>query len=77
MQITLPDLGLSEQEIKQELALSLYQQEKVSLAKAASIAGMTRIQFQQLMASRDIFMRFDEEDLESDIQTLRKLGQIP
>ena len=77
MQNTLPGLGLSEQEIKQELALSLYQQEKVSVAKAASIAEITRIEFQQLMASRDLFMRFDEADLESDIQTLRKLSQLP
>ena len=77
MQITLPDLGMSEQEIKQELALSLYQQHKVSLAKAASIAGMTRIEFQHLMASRDICIHYTEEMLEEDIQTLPKLGRLP
>jgi predicted HTH domain antitoxin len=77
MQITLPDLGLSEQEIKQELALSLYQQEKVSLAKAASIAGMTRIQFQQLMASRDICIHYDGDMLDEDIRNLQKLGRLP
>ena len=77
MQITLPDLGMSEQEIKQELALSLYQQHKVSLAKAASIAGMTRIEFQHLMASRNICVHYTEEMLEEDIQTLRKLGRLP
>ena len=75
MQITLPDLGLSEQEIRQELALSLYQQRKVSLAKAASLAEMTRIEFQHLMASRDIYMHGDV--VEYDYQTLRQLGQIP
>ena len=63
MQITLPDLGLSEQEIKQELALSLYQQHKLSLAKAASLVGMTRIEFQHLMASRGIHIHYTEEML--------------
>ena len=77
MQITLPHLGLSEQEIKQERALSLYQQEKVSLAKAASLVGMTRIDFQQLMASRHIHIHYTEEMLEEDIRNLRKLGQLP
>ena len=76
MQITLPDLGLSEQEIRQELALSLYQQRKVSLAKAASLAEMIRIEFQHLMASRDIYMHGDDI-VEYDYQTLRQLGQIP
>ena len=76
MQITLPDLGLSEQEIKQELALSLYQQHKLSLAKAASLVGMTRIEFQHLIASRGICIHYAEEMLEEDVQTLRKLGRL-
>lgn len=77
MEITLPDLGMTEQEIKQELALSLYQQHKVSLAKAASIAGLTRIEFQHLLASRGIYIHYTEEMLEEDIRNLRALGELP
>ena len=75
--ITLPDLGLSEQEIKQELALSLYQQHRMSLAKAAALAEMTRIEFQQLMASRGISIHYTEEMLDEDMRNLRALGQFP
>jgi hypothetical protein len=50
--ITPPDdIGLTEREIKQELAIALYQCEMVSLAKAATIASMTRLDFQRLIAS--------------------------
>ena len=77
MQITLPDLGMSEQEIKLELALGLYQQGKVGLAKAASIAEMTRLEFQRLLASRGIHIHYTEEMLDEDIQNLRSLGQLP
>ena len=49
----------------------------MSLAKAAELAEMTRIQFQHLMASRDIYMHGDDDMVEHDYQTLRQLGQIP
>jgi predicted HTH domain antitoxin len=77
MQISLPDdLGLSEREVKEELAIALYQREAVSLAKAAEIAGLTRLDFQRLLASRDISIHYDVDDLNSDVETLRKLGQL-
>jgi predicted HTH domain antitoxin len=77
MQISLPDdLGLSEREIKEELAIALYQREAVSLAKAAKVAGMTRLEFQRLLASRDIPIQYDVDDLHNDVETLRKLGQL-
>jgi predicted HTH domain antitoxin len=77
MQISLPDdLGLSEREIKEELAIALYQRETVSLAKAAKIAGLTRLDFQRLLADRGLYIHFDSEDYDADIETLRKLGQL-
>ncbi len=77
MQISLPDdLGLSEREIKEELAIALYQRETVSLAKAAKIAGLTRLDFQRLLDWRDISIHYDVDDLNNDVETLRKLGQL-
>jgi predicted HTH domain antitoxin len=77
MQISLPDdLGLSEREIKEELAIALYQREAVSLAKAAKIAGLTRLELQRILASRDIPIQYDVDDLHNDVETLRKLGQL-
>ena len=40
MTLTLPDIRLTELEVKQELALSLYAARKVTLIQAADIAGV-------------------------------------
>jgi len=45
---------MSEAELTQEIALMLFQKEKLTLAQASRLAGMPRIQFQHLLASRQI-----------------------
>jgi predicted HTH domain antitoxin len=37
---------------------------------------MTQLQFQHLLASRQIPIHYDIEDLEADIKTLREIGQL-
>jgi predicted HTH domain antitoxin len=66
MVIDLPDIGLSEQEVKQELGVALFQQNKASLAKAVRIAGMTRLDLQRLLASRQIAVHYTVQDWEDD-----------
>lgn len=68
--------GLTEDELKQDLALTLYQQEKVSLGKAAQIAGIDRWAFQALMKERGVFLNYDVDDLSHDVVTLKKLGLL-
>jgi predicted HTH domain antitoxin len=76
MQIEVPDnLGVTKQELVEEIAISLFQQGKVTLAKAAELADMTRIEFQRLLARREIPVNYSVEDLYSDIQVLRKQGE--
>ena len=78
MQIDLPDdIGLTAQEVKREIAIVLYQREAVSLAKAATISAMTRLEFQRLLASRDIPIHYDVHDLDADISHLSELGRLP
>jgi len=54
----------------------LYQTEKLTLGSASRLAGMNQLNFQQLLASRNICIRCDVEDLQQDIQTLQGLGKI-
>lgn len=60
-------------EIKTELAVSLYQQGKLSFGKARELAGMSIWLFQQLLGSRKISVHYDIEDYEKDLRTLRNL----
>ena len=60
-------------ELRCELAGSLFQQNKLSFGKAREMAGMTIWAFQQLLASRDIPVHYDVADYEQDMATLEDL----
>jgi predicted HTH domain antitoxin len=64
------------EELLQEIAVVLFQTERLSLGKAAEVARMDRLRFQQLLASREIPVHYDMEDLEHDLETLKKLGRL-
>lgn len=67
---------LKPEELKRELAVLLFQQERLSFGKAREMAGMTVWAFQHLLASRDIPVHYDLEDYEEDLSTLKGLGRI-
>jgi predicted HTH domain antitoxin len=59
MSVTLPDdllqsTGLTEAELKAELALALFQRELLTLGQAAVIAALPLLDFQRLLALRRI-----------------------
>lgn len=67
---TLRAVPISEQELRQEVALFLYGR-GLALGKAAAVAGMERLAFRHLLASRRIPVQYGVEDLERDVETLR------
>lgn len=68
--------GFSEAEFMIEIAIMLFQQEKVSIGKASRIAGMNQIQFQQLLTDRGICIHYDVLEFEEDLQGLRDRGWL-
>ena len=66
--------GMSEEELRQEIAVVLFQKEKLTLARASRLAGMTRLQFQHLIASRQIPVHYDSADFDEDLRTLKELA---
>ncbi|MEO1209517.1 MAG: UPF0175 family protein [Cyanobacteria bacterium J06638_20] len=75
MQITidLPDtLELSEADLRTELAIALFQQERITLGTASQLARLHQLEFQRLIASRGISIHYDVEDLEEDLKSLRE-----
>lgn len=67
---------MTEAEFLQEVAILLYEKGKLSLGKASKLAQMGRIQFQLLLASRQIPINYGVKDFDADLNTLRNLGQL-
>ena len=63
---------ISEPELKQELALTFFQQERLTLAQASRIAEMTQLAFQALLAERHIPIHYGVEEFREDLRTLRQ-----
>lgn len=63
-------------ELKVELAIVLYAQERLSFGKAREFANMTHWEFRQMLASRRIHPHYDVAELEEDVQTLRTMGRL-
>jgi predicted HTH domain antitoxin len=81
MQLTIADdiiqaTDLSAEELLCELAVSLFQQSRLTLEGASRLSSMDQLSFQRLLASRNIPIHYDISDLESDIATLQRLGQL-
>ncbi|HET6765364.1 MAG TPA: UPF0175 family protein [Longimicrobiaceae bacterium] len=81
MSVIIPDAilettRLSAQEMKQEIAVMLFGQDKLTLAQAARLAEMDRVPFQHLVASRGMFMHYTVAEFQQDLATLRELGQL-
>lgn len=76
MQISIPDSVLQsirlpenrlESELLKELALSLYQQELLSLGKARELANLGHYEFSQLLGKRGINRHYTQQELEEDL----------
>ncbi|MBP5971865.1 MAG: UPF0175 family protein [Brasilonema octagenarum HA4186-MV1] len=81
MSVVIPDdiltaAGISEAELKLEIAIMLFQQEKISIGKARRLAEMNLIEFQREIASRGICIHYDVEEFEADLKTLREMGRL-
>lgn len=67
--------GLSQEELRVELAVQLYEQGKITVGQGGRMTGMGSIKFQQELGKRQVASAYDRDDLDSDLQTLSKLFQ--
>jgi predicted HTH domain antitoxin len=67
---------MSEAELRQEIAVLLFHRDKLTLAQASRFAHLNRLQFQHVLASRQISVHYDVADFEADLQTLQQLGRL-
>ena len=79
MSITISDdilasSGLSEKELRRELAIALFRAERLTLAQAAKLAEQTQLEFQKVLGSRRIPIHYGSQELEEDLRTV---GRVP
>jgi predicted HTH domain antitoxin len=73
MTLTLPEMKMTEREVKLELALSLYAARKLTLVQATDLAGIGLFDFQANLRDRQISQHYDEHDLDMDLLVLREM----
>ncbi len=67
---------MSAEELSIEMAVHLFEIEKLTFGQAARLSGLNHVEFQQLLGSRKIPLHYDEEELRKDVETLQKAGRL-
>lgn len=80
MLLEIPDhiakhIALNERELTLEFAIFLYQQEVLSMRAAADFAQLSWVEFERILAERNIALHYSEKDLDEDLKKLEKLGK--
>ncbi len=60
--------NLNEAELRMELALRLFETERLSFGQARSLAGVDVISFQQALAHHHISLHYDVAEFEGDLR---------
>jgi len=81
MSVVIPDeilhtTHMRAEELMKEIAILLYQKDKLTLGQASRLTGMSQLQFQFLLASRQIPIHYDVVEFEADLKTLREMGRL-
>ena len=67
---------LSERELAQEIAIWLYEEERLTSGQASEFAKLSVPGFLKLLHERGISPHYDVAEFEQDIHTLQRLGRI-
>lgn len=81
MSLTIPEeileaSRMSEAEMRQEIAVMLFEKEKLTLGQSSRLAGMPLLRFQHVLASRGIEPHYGPDEFGEDLQTLTELGRL-
>ena len=78
MSLVIPDeflkiAHISEADLKLEIAILLFQKQKLTVSTASKFAGINRLEFQQTLASRQIYQ---EMELDTKVQECDRIVQL-
>lgn len=66
----LEGLKISPAELMIDIAVYLYDKEKLSMGQAKKLAGLTQIEFQKELSKNGVLIKYDIEDFEKDLENL-------
>ena len=79
MLIEIPDTALEypldRNKMLLEIAIFLFEKDKLTLGKAAELVGIPKMQMQNEIGGRGINMHYDEEMLENDLKAIEIYNQ--
>ena len=81
MTVTFPNEVLQQthmtnEELAVEMAVHLFEIEKLTLGQASKMAGKNQWKFQQLLGNREIPLHYGIEEFEKDVKTLKEAGLL-
>ncbi len=66
--------GISDSELKLEIVILLYEKDKISLRKAAKMAGLHWLDFSEILCERNIpTVKMTNEEFKTEISTVKGL----
>jgi predicted HTH domain antitoxin len=76
--VTIPDsvlaaAHLTEPELRRELAVALFREERLTLGQACRLADMDQFAFQSILANREIPVHYGIEEFREDLLTIDAL----
>ncbi len=66
----LEKVHITQEELVTDFACYLYDKERLSFGKCRQLCGMNHLDFQRALASRNIYIKYDEDDLAIDLKNL-------
>ena len=79
MSLVIPDeflqtAHITEADLKLEIAILLFRQEKITLGTASQFAGMSQLEFQRIPGNREVPIHCGVEEFQKDLKTLEANG---
>ncbi len=76
MSLVIPDemlryAGMSEAELREEIAVLLFRKERLTLGQASQLAGTSQSSFQRVLAGRQIAVHYGLPEFEEDLKSLQ------
>ena len=72
----LQETQLTEDELRRTLAVVLLRQQRITFEQARELSQMDTLDFLDLLKQHGVELEYGLDDLEHDIQTLRRLRQL-
>lgn len=81
MSLVIPDdilraANISASGLRREIAVLLFQQDKLTLGQASEFAGVSQLEFQRLLAKRHTAVHYDTHEFTDNVDNLRRMGEL-